>query len=106
MKCDASRTGGAATQFYHLQTPRQPPTRHPLSQPQAAAEAADDGDDPRSSSQFLTHLKKKTEANSEFSRTKTITQQRRSLPVYQIRDELMQVGPRARGGGEQGGLEG
>jgi hypothetical protein len=34
---------------------------------------------------------KKSQAASEFSRTKTIAQQRRSLPVYQVRDELLQV---------------
>jgi len=67
---------------------------HNATQPtpqQAAAEEQGDGDDHKSSSQFLTHLKKKTEANSEFSRNKTIAQQRRSLPVYQVRDELLQV---------------
>jgi hypothetical protein len=36
-------------------------------------------------------MKKKSEANSEFSRNKTIAQQRRSLPVYQVREELLQV---------------
>ncbi|KAF6263292.1 P-loop containing nucleoside triphosphate hydrolase protein [Scenedesmus sp. NREL 46B-D3] len=40
--------------------------------------------------QFRSHLKK-SEAASEFSRTKSIAQQRRSLPVYTIRDELLQV---------------
>jgi hypothetical protein len=34
---------------------------------------------------------KKQEGASAFSRDKTIGQQRRSLPVYTIRDELMQV---------------
>ena len=43
------------------------------------------------SSQFAAHLKKKSEAASEFSRTKTIAQQRRSLPVFQVREELLQV---------------
>jgi hypothetical protein len=45
----------------------------------------------RAASQFKTHLKK-SEGASEFSRSKTITQQRRSLPVFTVRDELMQVG--------------
>ena len=62
-----------------------------IQQPQKA-EAGDDDDGGKASSQFLTHLKKKNEANSEFSRTKTIAQQRRSLPVYHVREELMQVG--------------
>lgn len=56
---------------------------------------------PRSQGQFKAHLakmkeenanKKKTEGASKFSREKTIGQQRRSLPVYSIRDELLQVG--------------
>lgn len=34
---------------------------------------------------------KKNEANSDFSRNKTLEQQRRSLPVYGVRDELLQV---------------
>ncbi len=46
--------------------------------------------DYRASSQFKTHLKK-SEGASEFSRTNTISQQRRKLPVFTIRDELMQV---------------
>lgn len=62
---------------------------------QAALGLGDDDDDDegggRSKSQFKTHLKK-SEANSEFSRNKTIAQQRRSLPVYTVRDELLQVG--------------
>ncbi len=60
---------------------------------QAAANANGDGEDDgnyRASSQFKTHLKK-SEAASEFSRTKTMAQQRRALPVYQIREELLQV---------------
>ncbi|KAG2440689.1 hypothetical protein HYH02_010267 [Chlamydomonas schloesseri] len=44
----------------------------------------------RKSNQFKSHLKK-NEANSEFSRNKTLAQQRRSLPVYGVRDELLQV---------------
>lgn len=54
----------------------------------------DDDDDEegtgRAKNQFKSHLKK-SEAASEFSRTKTIAQQRRSLPVYTVRDELLQV---------------
>ena len=48
------------------------------------------GGDYKSSSQFRTHLKK-SEANSEFSRNKSLMQQRRSLPVYTVREELLQV---------------
>jgi pre-mRNA-splicing factor ATP-dependent RNA helicase DHX38/PRP16 len=61
---------------------------------QAAAGLGDADDDDeaggRKGGQFRTHLKK-SEAASEFSRTKTIAQQRRSLPVYTVRDELLQV---------------
>lgn len=49
---------------------------------------------------------KKSQAASEFSRTKTIQQQRRSLPVYGVRDDLLQA-RRAwgrAGGGGSGGL--
>lgn len=41
-------------------------------------------------SQFSTHLKKQ-KAVSEFARTRTIAQQRCFLPIYQCRDELLQV---------------
>jgi pre-mRNA-splicing factor ATP-dependent RNA helicase DHX38/PRP16 len=61
---------------------------------QAAQGLGDDDDDDegtgRTKNQFKSHLKK-SEAASEFSRTKTIAQQRRSLPVYTVRDELLQV---------------
>jgi hypothetical protein len=69
-----------------------PPSLHV----QAGLGDADDDDEAggRKGNQFKSHLKK-SEAASEFSRTKTIAQQRRSLPVYTVRDELLQV----RGGG-------
>lgn len=54
-------------------------------------DADDDDESGRKASQFKSHLKK-SEAASEFSRTKTIAQQRKSLPVYGVREELMQVG--------------
>lgn len=63
--------------------------------PQAAEAAEGDDGDHRKGSQFKDHMKK-SEAASEFSRTKTIAQQRRSLPVYQVRDELLQVRGRGR----------
>ncbi len=31
------------------------------------------------------------QANSDFARNKTIAEQRRFLPVYEVRDELLQV---------------
>jgi pre-mRNA-splicing factor ATP-dependent RNA helicase DHX38/PRP16 len=45
----------------------------------------------KSSGQFKTHLKS-NQAQSEFSRNKTLGQQRRSLPVYTVREDLLQVG--------------
>jgi hypothetical protein len=66
----------------------------PVLHVQAAAGLGDADDDDeaggRKGNQFKSHLKK-SEAASEFSRTKTIAQQRRSLPVYTVRDELLQV---------------
>ncbi len=32
-----------------------------------------------------------TQANSDFARNKTMSEQRRFLPVYEVRDELLQV---------------
>ena len=40
--------------------------------------------------QFKDHLKK-SEAVSEFAKSKTIAEQRRFLPVYSVREELLQV---------------
>lgn len=40
--------------------------------------------------QFKDHLKK-SEAVSEFAKNKTIAEQRRFLPVYGVREELLQV---------------
>eukprot|EP00200_Dunaliella_tertiolecta_P008619 CAMPEP_0202370528 /NCGR_PEP_ID=MMETSP1127-20130417/2125_1 /ASSEMBLY_ACC=CAM_ASM_000462 /TAXON_ID=3047 /ORGANISM="Dunaliella tertiolecta, Strain CCMP1320" /LENGTH=1402 /DNA_ID=CAMNT_0048966503 /DNA_START=21 /DNA_END=4229 /DNA_ORIENTATION=- len=64
-----------------------------------AEEEAEEAGGHRSQGQFKAHLakmkaesaSKKAEGASAFSREKTIGQQRRSLPVYTIRDELMQV---------------
>ena len=41
--------------------------------------------------QFKDHLKK-NEAISEFAKNKTIAEQRRFLPVYGVREEMLQVG--------------
>jgi len=40
--------------------------------------------------QFKAHMKK-SEAVSEFAKSKTIAEQRKFLPVYSVRDEMMQV---------------
>ncbi|TYZ68914.1 hypothetical protein PybrP1_012252 [[Pythium] brassicae (nom. inval.)] len=44
----------------------------------------------RAENQFSTHLKKQ-KAVSEFAKTRTIKQQRQFLPIFQCRDELLQV---------------
>lgn len=46
--------------------------------------------DYKQDSQFMTHLKK-SEAQSDFSKRLTIQEQRRFLPVYDIREELLNV---------------
>ena len=40
---------------------------------------------------FADHLKGKNEAASDFAKSKTIGEQRRFLPIYSVRDELLQV---------------
>lgn len=40
---------------------------------------------------FAHHLKEKGEAVSDFAKSKSITQQRQYLPIYSVRDELLQV---------------
>lgn len=56
------------------------------------ARKGEDGDDTnyKAENQFSTHLKKQ-KAVSEFAKTRTIKQQRQFLPIYQCRDELLQV---------------
>ncbi|KAJ0406647.1 hypothetical protein P43SY_009758 [Pythium insidiosum] len=49
-----------------------------------------DGDTYKADNQFSTHLKKQ-QAVSHFAKTRTIQQQRRFLPIFQCRDELLQV---------------
>ena len=52
----------------------------------------EDGDvDYKSGAQFGQHMKGKSEAQSDFAKTKTIKQQRESLPIFTVRDELLQV---------------
>ncbi|KAK9816661.1 hypothetical protein WJX72_003431 [[Myrmecia] bisecta] len=53
-------------------------------------EGTEDDLDYKAAGQFRTHLKKQ-EAVSEFARTNTMAQQRRFLPVYDVREELLQV---------------
>ena len=50
-----------------------------------------DGDvDYKAGSKFAAHMKK-SEANSEFSRSRSIAEQRRFLPIFDCREELMHV---------------
>lgn len=47
--------------------------------------------DYKKSSQYATALNKKQEGSSDFSRKKTLQEQREYLPVYSIRDEMVQL---------------
>jgi len=55
-------------------------------------DVSDDEFDHKASNQYGQALKKqKTEAQSEFAKTRTIKQQRESLPVYQVRQDLIDL---------------
>ena len=56
----------------------------------SASDGEDGGAGYRGRSQFRTHLKK-SEAASEFAKNKTLAEQRRFLPVYGVREELLQT---------------
>ncbi|KAL4525772.1 hypothetical protein Ndes2437A_g04207 [Nannochloris sp. 'desiccata'] len=62
----------------------------PNKNPDDGSASDEEGGNYRGKSQFKTHLKK-TEAASEFAKTKTISEQRRFLPVYAVREELLQT---------------
>lgn len=49
------------------------------------------GEDYKADSQFASHMKEKNEAASHFSRSKSIKQQRQYLPIYAVRQELVNV---------------
>ncbi|KAI5058388.1 hypothetical protein GOP47_0026558 [Adiantum capillus-veneris] len=52
----------------------------------------DDGEvDFKENAKFAVHLKEKGEAVSEFAKTKTLAEQRAYLPIFSVRDELLQV---------------
>lgn len=52
----------------------------------------DDGEvDFKENAKFAVHLKEKGEAVSEFAKTKSISEQRQYLPIFSVRDELLQV---------------
>ncbi|KAL9060188.1 MAG: hypothetical protein Q9162_000802 [Coniocarpon cinnabarinum] len=54
----------------------------------AAPTAADDN---ASDSKFAKHFKDKSEGSSNFSKTKTIQQQRQFLPAFAVREEVLRV---------------
>lgn len=55
------------------------------------AKVNEDGEiDFKEDAKFAQHLKK-DEAVSDFAKTKTLAQQRQYLPIFSIRDELLQV---------------
>lgn len=51
----------------------------------------DDHIDYKDGSSFAKHMKGKTEARSQFALSKTIKEQREYLPVYMVREELLNV---------------
>lgn len=55
------------------------------------AKVGEDGEiDFKEEAKFAQHLKK-DEAVSDFAKTKTMAEQRQYLPIYSVRDELLQV---------------
>jgi pre-mRNA-splicing factor ATP-dependent RNA helicase DHX38/PRP16 len=42
---------------------------------------------------FGQHMKEKSEAVSEFAKSKSLAQQRQYLPIFSVRDDLLQVCP-------------
>ena len=55
------------------------------------AKAAEEDIDYKTDSQYAAALSKKTEAVSDFAKSKTIQEQREYLPIYSIRERLMTV---------------
>ncbi|MCO5579412.1 hypothetical protein L7F22_033267 [Adiantum nelumboides] len=52
----------------------------------------DDGEvDFKGNAKFAVHMKEKGEAVSEFAKTKSLREQREYLPIFSVRDELLQV---------------
>ncbi|KAM0287728.1 hypothetical protein ACHAQH_000259 [Verticillium albo-atrum] len=47
--------------------------------------------DGETSNKFSDHMKKKAEGGSDFSRTKTLQEQRQYLPAFAVREDLMRV---------------
>src|SRR5689334_22886026 len=45
----------------------------------------------KENAKFGSHMKEKGEAASDFSKSKSIIEQRQYLPIFSVRDELLQV---------------
>ncbi|XP_078482661.1 pre-mRNA-splicing factor ATP-dependent RNA helicase PRP16 [Ciona intestinalis] len=45
----------------------------------------------KSSQRFSQHMGKKSEASSDFAKSKTLTQQRQFLPIYAVKEELLNI---------------
>lgn len=62
---------------------------------QVDADQSDVGDegevDFKANAKFATHLKDKGDAASDFSKNKSLAEQRQYLPIYCVRDELLQI---------------
>ncbi|OVA17529.1 Helicase [Macleaya cordata] len=56
------------------------------------AEVGEQGEvDFKEDAKFAQHMKEKGEAVSDFAKSKTLSQQRQYLPIYSVREELLQV---------------
>eukprot|EP00049_Salpingoeca_infusionum_P009535 m.161443 g.161443 ORF g.161443 m.161443 type:complete len:1244 (+) comp14363_c0_seq1:130-3861(+) len=60
-------------------------------EPENPEEAVPEGEDYKSDSQFKEHMDKKSEAASHFAKSKSIKQQRQYLPIYAVRQDLLNV---------------
>lgn len=45
----------------------------------------------KTEAKFAQHMKEKGEAVSDFAKTKSLSQQRQYLPIYSVREDLLQV---------------
>jgi hypothetical protein len=55
-------------------------------------DVGDEGEvDFKENSKFGSHMKEKGEAASEFSKSKSLAEQRQYLPIFSVREELLQV---------------
>jgi len=45
----------------------------------------------RADQKFADHMKEKTEASSEFAKKKTLLEQRQYLPIFAVRQQLLNI---------------